>query len=370
MCSSDGLFYSSIDADSEGEEGKFYVWKRDELEEILAPDAQLFINYFGIDKDALWEDGKNILFKQSDKKAFATQTGISEKDFNLYLERSKSILLEYRNKRIRPSTDDKILASWNGLMISALVDLYLVSGEELYLKHALHTAQKIANEMMQEDGKLCRVYKKSHSNGNAFLDDYSHVTEAFLKLFAASADTRWLTLSEKLADYCLQHFKDESGSLFWLTSNLDDPLVARSKEIYDNVIPSSNSVLATVFHDLYQVTGKQQYFKGSTEMLAAISQNLNKNATSFTNWGALMLNIVQKFYLVVITGPDAKSWYHELMKKSSYPLKMVIWTDKEVDLSVFNGRFSNAENAIYICVDNVCRLPVHSVDAALEHIGR
>jgi len=250
-------------------------------------------------------------------------------------------------------------------MINALVDLYLVCREELYLAHAIEAAEMIANEMMLEDGKLCRVFKKGNPEGSAFLDDYSHLAQAFLKLFSARSDAKWLMLSQKLADYCLQHFKDESGSLFCLTSKLDDPLIARSKEIYDHVIPSSNSVLATVFHDLYHVTGEQRYIKASTEMLAAVAQNLEKHASSFTNWGALILNSVQKFYLIVITGPDAQRWYHDLIAKSKYPLKMVLWSDREVDLPVFKGRFNNTENAIYICVDNVCGLPVYSVDEAL-----
>nr|NQU93895.1 hypothetical protein [Bacteroidota bacterium] len=143
---------------------------------------------------------------------------------------------------------------------------------------------------------------------------------------------------------------------------------ARTKEIYDNVIPSSNSVMAFTLNELSQITTNREFEKIAFSMLKSIGNNLTRHASSFAHWGALMLNHVNNFYTIVITGPDAGLWQHELYEKCKYPLKIILWGNDGATLPVFHGRLGKGQTTIYVCAGNVCKLPVHSVEEALRQI--
>ncbi len=160
------------------------------------------------------------------------------------LDESKRILFEERSKRVRPGLDDKILTSWNALMLMGYVDAYSAFGEKKFLDAALKNGDFILNKMMNEDGRLNRNFKNNKSTINAFLDDYSYTVEAFISLYEASFDEKWILNAKKLADYVLIHFKENDSNFFFYTSNIDEPLIARKIDFSDNVIPSSNSSFA------------------------------------------------------------------------------------------------------------------------------
>jgi len=213
-----GGFYSSLDADSEGEEGKFYVWKKEEIDKLLGSDAELFCDYYSVEEGGNWEN-KNIFFISEEKSDLLEKYGMEEKEFDNKIAGMKNILLKEREKRIRPGLDDKILTSWNALMICGYVDAYSAFSEKKFLDAALMNGNFILNNLMKEDSRLDRNFKESKSSINAFLDDYAYTIEAFIKLYEVTFDETWLNKAKSLTDYALQHFNDNESGFFFFTSD-------------------------------------------------------------------------------------------------------------------------------------------------------
>ena len=240
MTDRSGGFYSSLDADSEGEEGKFYVWGKGAIDDLLGNNSDLFCEYFNISEAGNWE-GKNIPFITADKSEFLKKYNLNEDEFDKIFFDSKKILFEDRSKRIRPGLDDKILTSWNALMIKGYVDAYNTFGKTDFLNAAVSNGNFLLDNMISKDGRLDRNYKNGKSTINAFLDDYSYTIEAFISLYEATFDEKWIYAAKKIADYSIEHFEDEQSGMFFFTSNIDDPLITRRIDFSDNVTPSSNS---------------------------------------------------------------------------------------------------------------------------------
>ena len=236
MTSSEGGFYSALDADSEGVEGKFYVWTKHEIDEILGEKSEEFCRVYQIDSNGNWEHGVNILWK-------------NEPILNSQLSESIQKLMAKRAERIRPGLDDKILCSWNGLMLNGLVDAYRTFGEEKFLNLALKNARFVKDNFLKNDF-LSHSYKNGHTKIQGFLEDYASVIDAYTNLYQATFEENWLHLAEKLTLYVCQNFYDEKEQLFYFTDKSAEELIARKKEIFDNVIPSSNSMMARNLYTL------------------------------------------------------------------------------------------------------------------------
>ncbi len=215
-----GGFYSSLNADSEGEEGKFYVWARHEFNEAVADDLRDLIGeYYQLKPQGNWENGNNILLPKSDKDEFAKSKDIDFEKFVEILARADEQLLNYRNKRERPSTDNKILTAWNGLMLNACLDAYTALGDKKYLAAAIKNAEFLEKNMLEEDGSLLRNFMNGKSSIHAFLDDYAIMANAMTHLYGISFDKHWLDMAESLADYSIDHFRDEKSGMFFYTSD-------------------------------------------------------------------------------------------------------------------------------------------------------
>ncbi|HVA98127.1 MAG TPA: thioredoxin domain-containing protein, partial [Bacteroidia bacterium] len=268
MTSQEGAFYSSIDADSEGKEGKFYVWTKAELQQIIGSDFNLFSEYYNVNSLGYWEDGNYILLRKSSDEVFAKTHDISVEKLESKVQEFKNKLLAARNKRVRPSLDDKSLTSWNALMLKAYVDAYKAFGEKKYLDAALKNANFILKNQLRADGGLNHNYKSGISSINGYLDDYSFTIQSFISLYQCTFDEKWLTTSNQLAAYCITHFQDKNSGMFYFTSNLDSALIARKTELMDNVIPASNSSLA---NDLFMLG----YYFDNTSYISMSKQMLN-----------------------------------------------------------------------------------------------
>jgi uncharacterized protein YyaL (SSP411 family) len=228
----EGGFYASIDADSEHEEGKFYVWTQQEFQASLDPKtAEIIGRFYQISSYGNWEHNKNILHYSTDKETFALDNGLTLDEFNTLLIDANNALLQKRNERIRPTTDDKILTSWNALMLSGYVDAYKAMGDEHYLQGAIQTAQFLEREMLSENDVLYRVYKDGKVTIAAFLDDYALLAQAYIGLYEITFDKHWLTLSGRLAQYVWNHFQDPDSALFFYTSDQAEGLIARKHEL-------------------------------------------------------------------------------------------------------------------------------------------
>ena len=255
-----GGFYSSLDADSEGEEGLFYIWKKSEIDSLLTPsEAKLINEYYNVTNNGNWEKGHNILHQEITFSKFAEKKKINPENLQKELDQATEKLFAYRAKRIRPGLDDKVLAAWNGLMLNGLLQSYKAFGDPDILQLALNNADFLEKNMIKNDGRIDRNYKAGKSSINGFLDDYAFIIDAFIELYQVTFDKSWLDKADKLTQYAIDHFFDSNSGMFFYTSKIDPPLIARKKVITDNVIPASNSAMATVLFHLGTLTYNEVY---------------------------------------------------------------------------------------------------------------
>jgi uncharacterized protein YyaL (SSP411 family) len=369
MTDSSGGFYSSLDADSEGEEGKFYVWTDAEINAVLNPDEQkIFKSYYNVKEKGNWEE-KNILHRSKTDQALATELDIEEADLRAIISVCKQKMLAQRDKRIRPALDDKILTSWNALAITGLINTYQALGDLQYLQRALTNASFIKNNLLQEDYRLMRNYKDGQVKINAFLDDYAFLIEAFIHCYQVTFDETWLHDAQNLANYVIDHFYDSSAKFFNYTSDIDPPLVARKKELGDNVIPGSNSAMARNLHILGQYFPETSFQEMSDTMLySMIDPILESGQTGFySNWAILFLEKLLPTYEIAIVGKNSLDLARE-MQRHFLPNAIYLGGDNEGSLELLEDKLQPEATMIYVCQNKVCQLPVSETIKALPQI--
>lgn len=368
MTDQSGGFYSSLDADSEGEEGKFYVWSEEEIDRHLQKHSEIFKKYYHVLPQGNWEH-KNILFRKGNDEVIAREMGLSEAELRIIIDESNKKLLEIRNERVRPGLDDKILTAWNALTITGLINAHRTLRDESYLEMALKAGRFIKANMLQSDYRLYRNYKDGQVKINAFLDDYAFLTEAFINLYQSTLDETWLYDAKKLVEYTVDHFYDEEAKLFNYTSDIDPPLIARKKEIGDNVIPGSNSAIARSLHTL------GQYFPGSgfaeisdTMLYTMIGPVVKSGQTSFySNWALLYLEKLIPTYEIAIVGNDAVDLTRE-MQMNFLPNAIYLGGKNEGTLELLQDKLQPEKTMIYVCQNKVCQLPVTEPEKALMQV--
>jgi len=361
-----GGFYSSLDADSEGEEGKFYVWEKKVIDKLLGKDSELFSDYYSVSSEGNWE-GKNILFISKEKNVLLEKYGMEAKEFDDKIEGMKNILLKERKKRVRPGLDDKILTSWNALMLSGYVDAYFAFGEKKFLDAALTNGDFILKNLMREDGKLSRNFKQGKSSINAFLDDYAYTIEAFIKLYEATFDETWLYKAKSLTDYALQHFSDSESGFFFFTSDEDDPLIARKIDFSDNVTPSSNSSLASGLFKLSKYFYNEDYESIAKKLVLIMKESMIKNPAFHAKWLIQASSFVYPYFEVAVVGDDFELFRKEL-SQSYLPNISALGGNENISLELLNNKYVSGTTIIYVCEDKVCQLPVEEVAMAIEQI--
>jgi len=279
MTSSDGGFYSAQDADSEGEEGKYYVWKKRQVQEILGNDSDIFCLYYDITDGGNFE-GHNILHNNINLSTVAFQFGKKESEVKEIIKRCKEKLLEVRTKRVPPGRDDKILVSWNALMISAFVKGYRVTDETNFLRAAQKCIQFIEKKMTK-NGELLHTYKDGQAKLKAYLDDYAYFMNALLDYFEASPSKRYLDIAISCANYLLEHFWDEKEQSFFFTADNHEKLIVRTKNIFDLSLPSGNSVAAGALLRLYHITQEKKYLDTALKVMGSLSTMAAENPFGF-----------------------------------------------------------------------------------------
>jgi len=362
-----GAFYSALDADSEGEEGKFYVWNEEELKTLIASDFPIFKDYYNINGRGLWEHGNYILLRKESKDRIAKKYNISVSDLESKIENWKGILMKERDKRIRPGLDDKSLTSWNALMLKGYIDAYMTFGDKHHLDIAMKNANFIINTQMNQEGKLFHSYKNGRSTINAYLEDYALTISAFVRLYESTFDEKWLTYSEKLTEYAIAHFYDTKSGMFFFTSDLDPKLIARKMEINDNVIPASNSVMANCLFDLGTILDNEKYKQISVQILNNVKPEMSSYASGYSNYANLMLKQIHPYYEVAVVGKDAHLKTMELNRKYN-PNKLFIGSFEESDLELLQGKYVEGTTMIYVCENKVCQLPTTNIMEAIKLI--
>jgi len=365
MTSDEGMFYSAQDADSEGVEGKYYVWNKQEIEELLKAKSALFCDYYRIGKEGLWEHENNILLRNEDDETIAKRYNLSLEELQNEILYCKESLLKERIKRIPPGLDDKQLTSWNALMIKGFADAYKAFGNQEYLDAAIKSADFIWNIIRNNDGSLNHSYKNGKATINGYLEDYSFMIEAFIALYQNTFDESYLMKAKELTDYVIQHFYDKESGMFFFTSDIDKPLIARKMEIHDNVIPASNSSLAKGLFLLGIYFENKEYKDLAKQMLNNVKKDMKGYPSGYSNWGILMTNMIEPSYEVVIVGKDAHALKIEL-NKHYIPNKILAGSLTNSSMPLLDGRFIGDETFIYVCVNNTCKLPVKTVEEALK----
>ncbi len=368
LMSPEGGFYSSIDADSEGIEGKYYRWTKAEIENVLQNDSEMFCKYFNITSAGNWENQYNILYINKSASEYATKYSLSEENFQLKIEECKRKLFIYRRQRISPQTDDKILTSWNALTIKAFTDAYRVFGKTEYVAIALKNAEYICKYLLTNNLKLLHTYRYHLSDIPAFLDDYSFTCEAFIALYQSTLEEQWLVLVKKMAEQVLKNFYDSQNGMFFYTTNEQNALFTRKTAIFDNVIPSSNSSIAKVFALLGTYFYENKYTQIAKQMVYNIQNQALKNPEYNTNWLQLALNQVFPPFEVVIIGSQAIEYRNQIDRQ--YRPNIVIACSKaNSEIPIFASRFVENTTQIYICRNNTCMQPTTDICEALKMLS-
>jgi uncharacterized protein YyaL (SSP411 family) len=302
LTSPEGGFYASLDADSEGVEGKFYTWQLEEIREVLGEKTDLFAEYYNIEAEGNWEE-TNVVFAKEREDVFARKKEIDPAGFAADMEHSRKQLLEHRKQRIRPTLDDKQLCSWNALMLRGYVDAWRPFGETRFLEAAIRNANFII-EKLSEGGKLWRNYKNGKRSINAFLDDYAYVIDAFLALHDVTLDERWLAHADGYLQHTIDYFADPESPLFFYTALEDMVIVDRSHELLDDVTPSSNAMMANSLFVLSTLLGKRNYYDHAQLMLASMREKILEQPAWHAVWLRLAMRYVFPSYEIAITGPQ------------------------------------------------------------------
>ena len=368
MTNQEGAFYTSLDADSEGEEGKFYTWTNQEIKEILKEDAALFIDYYACTDAGNWESKRNILLRKKAWNQIAQKHQFDSLSLGLKLKQLRSKMLAVRNKRVRPGLDDKILCAWNAQMLQAYVRAYRAFGQEKHLSIALKNAAFIQDKFIGKDLRMYRNYKNGTVAINGFLDDYAFVISAFIELYQVSFDEQWLEQSKLLTEHCLQHFWDSTAQMFYYTPDYNPALIARKKELTDNVIPGSNSEMANNLFKLSLYYNQQDYRDKALQMLSNVADNVLQNPTYFYNWGKLMLDVMREPYEVAILGNNYSA-IRTALDKQYLPHVLLMGGLKEGTLDLLQHKLVKGRTTVYVCQQKACQRPVESASEALKQIN-
>ncbi|MEP2772892.1 MAG: thioredoxin domain-containing protein [Fulvivirga sp.] len=364
-----GGFYSALDADSEGEEGKFYVWTQEEFNNIVGSNAQLMADYYNVTANGNWEHGKNILHKTKSDEEFAKKNDLSIEALRSTVEDTDAKLLKARAKRVRPGLDDKILSGWNGLMLKGLADAYEAFGDERFLNLALGNAQFIEKNMI-DNNQLYRSYKDSQASIDGYLEDYAFVIDGFIALYQVTFDEHWLSMAKSLTDYTLEHFYDAKEGMFYFTDDSSQKLIARKKEVFDNVIPASNSQMAINLYLLGVIYDNSDYKEKSKNMLSRMSKLISDQVAYLSNWAILYSYMATPTAEISIVGNKAAQLRNGLFK-TYHPNKVVMGAKDSSELPLMKGKYPiDEQSTIYVCYNKTCKLPVHNVEQALEQLKK
>ena len=366
MTTPEGAFCSALDADTEGEEGRFYVWTEAELHDALGADYDLARAYYDINGQALWEHGRNILRRGMHDADFASAYGIGEAELAERIASIRARLLQARDERERPGLDDKCLTSWNALMITGLCDAHEVFGEGRWLASAERCMEHLLSHCRQSNGGLWHSWKEGRASINGYLEDHAFMIEALLALYGVTFNERWLTEALALAEHAIRHFRDERTGFFHFTSDLDAPLIARPMELEDNVIPASNSAMARGLFALGTLHDDERLLGMARRMLEGMLPRLATAPMAFSNWGQLAQSMAWPLHEIAITGPEALRLRQEFAPHH-IANRLFVGTSNRSQLPLLREK-SLPGSMIFVCLEKSCRLPVPTVQEALSQL--
>ena len=361
MTDESGGFYSSLDADSEGEEGKFYVWSKDEIDSLLGDESDFFCRYYNVTTRGNFE-GHNILNLTTRSESVKKEMG---KLFDSRLVRAKQKLMTERDTRIRPATDDKILSGWNGLALTAFCYGYQISGEKRFLEAAIKNATFVHDKLF-DDGRLIHSYRKGRKSSGLFLEDYAYYAQGLLDLYETGLEdnNRWLKFAEELATEAIDNFMDDNGTMYLREAGQSD-LIIRPKDENDSAIPAPGSVLLGVLFKLHRISGNNLYLEKGVLGLNALSGQLARSPQSLTTaLFALDYYLKDKIEIVIVgDGKIRDEMVAELYSRYLPRKVLAVSEDGSGGSYLFEGRKRRDKNETlaYVCINSTCKLPVSTL---------
>ncbi len=363
----EGYFYAAYDADSDGEEGKYYVWNEADLRELLGEDYEIFSLYYEINLKGYWEDGNYILMRREDISQLLVKYNLNLAQLKNKIHNCKQILKQETKSRLKPGLDDKCITSWNAMMCSAFAQAYLAFGDKNYKTIALTSLQFIIDRLTTKEGKLYRTYKNGKAKIDAFLEDYVFVVEALMNCYLIDQNEDYLNKAKDLTEKSLSLFFHSKSELFFYTAQDTNSLIVRTTEISDNVMPSSNSQMALNLHILGTHFGNEDWISKSKKMLSTVSQEMMNYGSGYSNWACLALNFVYPSFEVAIVGKDVEEKLLELNQIGITNTILAV-AKSQSNLPLIKNRYKENSTLIYVCKNNTCKLPVSKVEEAMKYL--
>ncbi|MBL0272514.1 MAG: thioredoxin domain-containing protein [Chitinophagaceae bacterium] len=363
-------FYASLDADSEGVEGKFYVWDIKEIKELLGEDADLFCRYYAITEKGNWEE-KNILQVLNPLENFAIENKIAVTELKKLLEKGKKILLEKRNTRIRPLLDDKIILGWNALMNSACSKAFGATGNEAWKQLAIQNMEFILQHFVTDKADaFYHTWKNGTAKYPAFLDDYAYLIQALLNLQEITGETKWLKKAKSITSYVIENFSEPETGYFFYTSIQQRDVIVRKKEVYDGAVPSGNSIMAYNLHHLSILFDKKEWEERSLAMIMGLGKAIITYPTSFGNWACLLLEMITGTNEIVIMGSDNSGLQAEIHQQYIPHRIIMSSVTANPDFPLLAEKDPGKTPSIFLCRNYTCKLPVFSVKDLISLINK
>ena len=375
MTSPQGGFYSATDADSEGVEGKFYTWEKSELLEILGDEASLACSYWGVTDSGNFE-GKNILHRPQPEDELAEEWGISLSELRARVASAKSQLYESRQKRVRPLLDDKIITSWNGLMLASLAEAARILRVRAYREAAENAGAFLLREMRLEDGSLLRTHREDQSKIKAFLEDYACSIDGLLEVYQLTYDESWFSAARELADYALTHFSSDEGG-FYDSGDQNEVLIARIRNLQDGSFPSANAHFARQLLRLASYTGEQGYEKAALSCLRAAESGMSQFPQAFAGSLTALESLHTGIVEVAIIGDQDDASAQNLLNAldDNYRPNIIralapASRTKASAIPLLHSRESiDGKATAYVCRQFTCRLPVTEAPSLREELA-
>ena len=368
----DGGFYAALDADSEGEEGKFYIWSLDEVKNVLGEETVIFSEFFDITEkgnlpagEAGWE-GKNILRVKRPLEKFAAEKSIPAGVLRTVLKNGKEKLLAARNKRIRPGLDDKILLSWNALMNTACSKAFAATGNERFRQLATANMQFLEDRFSNGKDRLYHSWKDGKPKHDAFLDDYAFLVQALIQLQEITGNTDYLLKAKHFTEQVIGNFSEDDTGFFFFTSLDQKDVIIRKKEVYDGATPSGNSVMLYNLYHLSILFDLPEWKERAGKTVSTLGNPITKYPTSFALWACLLQEIVDGTQEIAIVGERFSKALKEILEEY-LPHKIVMASARSMEnYPLLNGKTTSNSVLIYLCKQYACQQPVSSLDELLK----